>query len=402
MNLAGISESLSFLMDRMYDWYHKKVIVLIDEYDTPFIEASVNGFYDEIRNDLSSLLQVSLKDSTKIKYAVLTGIQRVAKENIFSGLNNLKICTVCDPEYSQYFGFTEQEVQEMLKYYGLCLNDDVKAMYDGYHFGDTEIYNPWSIVNYAQTHVLKAFWVSTSSNLLIRKALERCDSSFKVLYEELIKNGEITVPVTFDTAYFEQQDHTTLWGLFVNAGYLTVRQTIREATGTKYTLVIPDDEVRTEFVSFTESCLNVRNNLLFETTDHLLAGEKKLFFKCYEELLHAPSYFDLQNENSYHMFMLGLILILQDSYDIRSNRESGYGRPDLVIAAKHPEKDPSFVMEFKYTGNSKESLEKLAEEGIIQIKNKSYDHDLNGTVHMISLAHCGKKAAMCWHTKQKH
>lgn len=168
--LDNIIDALSFLMERLEKYYHKKVMVFIDEYDTPFIEAHVGGYYEELRGGLSSLLHNALKTSTSLHYAMMTGIQRVAKENIFSDLNNLVVCTVKDPEYSKYFGFTEEETKQTLEYYDLSFNDEVKSMYDGYHFGEHDIYNPWSILNYASRKVLEPYWVNTSSNTMIKKS----------------------------------------------------------------------------------------------------------------------------------------------------------------------------------------------------------------------------------------
>lgn len=168
--LDNIIDALSFLMERLEKYYHKKVMVFIDECDTPFIEAHVGGYYEELRGGLSSLLHNALKTSTSLHYAMMTGIQRVAKENIFSDLNNLVVCTVKDPEYSKYFGFTEEETKQTLEYYDLSFNDEVKSMYDGYHFGEHDIYNPWSILNYASRKVLEPYWVNTSSNTMIKKS----------------------------------------------------------------------------------------------------------------------------------------------------------------------------------------------------------------------------------------
>ena len=166
-NLEDIVDSISFLMDKLNDYYHKEVMVFIDEYDTPFIEAHTKGFYEEVRGGLSGLLHNSLKTSTSLKYAMLTGIQRVAKENIFSDLNNLDVYTVIDNDYSEYFGFSIEETKELLEYYDLELNDEVKEMYDGYKMGDKEIYNPWSILNYARRKV----WVNTSANTMLKQAI---------------------------------------------------------------------------------------------------------------------------------------------------------------------------------------------------------------------------------------
>ena len=170
-NLKGIDDAISFLMERMEDYYGKEVMVFIDEYDTPFVEAHTGGFYDEVRGGLAGLLHNSLKTSTSLKYAMLTGIQRVAKENIFSDLNNLDVYTVIDNDYSEYFGFSIEETKELLEYYDLELNDEVKEMYDGYKMGDKEIYSPWSILNYARRKVLVPYWVNTSANTMLKQAI---------------------------------------------------------------------------------------------------------------------------------------------------------------------------------------------------------------------------------------
>ena len=170
-NLKGIDDAISFLMERMEDYYGKEVMVFIDEYDTPFVEAHTGGFYDEVRGGLAGLLHNSLKTSTSLKYAMLTGIQRVAKENIFSDLNNLDVYTVIDNDYSEYFGFSIEETKELLEYYDLELNDEVKEVYDGYKMGDKEIYNPWSILNYARRKVLVPYWVNTSANTMLKQAI---------------------------------------------------------------------------------------------------------------------------------------------------------------------------------------------------------------------------------------
>lgn len=170
-NLKGIDDAISFLMERMEDYYGKEVMVFIDEYDTPFVEAHTRWFYDEVRRGLAGLLHNSLKTSTSLKYAMLTGIQRVAKENIFSDLNNLDVYTVIDNDYSEYFGFSIEETKELLEYYDLELNDEVKEMYDGYKMGDKEIYNPWFILNYARRKVLVPYWVNTSANTMLKQAI---------------------------------------------------------------------------------------------------------------------------------------------------------------------------------------------------------------------------------------
>lgn len=251
-NLDGIANAIVFLMRMMEKYYHKKVMVFIDEYDTPFIEAHVNNYYNDIRSPLSSLLHNALKTSSSLQYAMLTGVQRVAKENIFSDLNNLVVYTVMDNRYSEYFGFTSDEVSALLDYYGLKLNKSVQKMYDGYHIGNSELYNPWSIVNYASSGKLKPYWVNVSSNAMIRKAMEKRKRDFDDGYEKLIKTGSVETYVVMETSFFELSSTGSLWGLFVNAGYLTVSRVISEKMNW-CTLRIPNDEVRTDFISLT-SC----------------------------------------------------------------------------------------------------------------------------------------------------
>ena len=221
-NLTNVSNALSFLMKILEKYYHKKVMVFIDEYDTPFVEAHVNGFYPEIRNGLSSLLHNALKTSNSLALGMLTGIQRVAKENIFSDLNNIIVCDVTDETYSSYFGFTPEETDELLNTYNLSLNHSVKSMYDGYRIGNQEIYNPWSILNYIDKKKLVPYWSNTSSNTMIRKTLQNAESSFKDQYEKLIQNGYLETNINLQTSFYEVQNTPNLWGLFVNAGYLTI------------------------------------------------------------------------------------------------------------------------------------------------------------------------------------
>ncbi|WP_296878672.1 AAA family ATPase [Thomasclavelia sp.] len=254
--LDNISNVLSFLMKILEKYYGKRVMVFIDEYDTPFIEGHVGKFYDEIRSGLASMLHNALKTSNSLEYALLTGIQRVAKENIFSDLNNPVVCTVNDKRYSQYFGFNEDEVKELLSYYGLELNEQVKEMYDGYHIGDNEIYNPWSLINYADAKKLRPYWVNTSANNMIRYALEKAKHDFFKEYEELIEKGYLDTWVVLETSFYEVSTTPCLWGLFINAGYLTIVETMDETSG-YYKIKVPNKEVQNEFKSLTSYYLKV-------------------------------------------------------------------------------------------------------------------------------------------------
>ena len=394
--IDGIGNTLAFLIEKLEKHHGKKVMVFIDEYDTPFIEAHINGYYEEIRGGLSSLLHNALKASTSLQYAMLTGIQRVAKENIFSDLNNLVICTVKDQEYAQYFGFTEAETKAVLEYYGLKLDEEVKAMYDGYHFGKEEIYNPWSILNYASREVLEPYWVNTSSNKMIRKAMEGRDQAFARGYEELIEKGKLETLVRMETSFFEVSSTESLWGLFVNAGYLTIEKVISARDG-RYVLRIPNEEVQQEFRDLTASYLNVSESNLSAMFNGLRYEERERFAESYADmLLSLPSYHDLKDENSYHVLFLGMCAWLSNEYDIISNREEGKGRCDIILKAKK-ESLPSYVLEFKYLKEADtERLEESAKEAVLQIKEKRYDAELPGRAILIGLAHAGKEVSIEW------
>ncbi|WP_285946637.1 AAA family ATPase, partial [Thomasclavelia cocleata] len=293
-NLSNVATALSFLMKILEKYYNKKVMVFIDEYDTPFIEANIGGFYDEIRDGLSSILHNALKTSTSLQYAMMTGIQRVAKENIFSDLNNLVVCTVKDPEYAQYFGFTEKETKEALEYYDLSLNNEVKSMYNGYRFGKYEIYNPWSVLNYASRKVLEPYWINTSSNEMIRKAMESRDDAFNRGYEELIQTGKLETLVRMETSFFETSTTENLWGLLVNAGYLTISKVISYQDGL-YVVKVPNQEVQQEFQKLTAHYLKVAGTDLFTMFSALKRQKKEDFKDKYQKiLLTLPSYYDLK------------------------------------------------------------------------------------------------------------
>lgn len=399
--LQDIEKALIFLMRRLKKYYGKDVVLFIDEYDTPFIEAKTGNFYQEIKGSLATLLRSSLKNSDDLKYAMLTGIQRVAKENIFSDLNNLVVCDVTDQRYASYFGFTNNETQELLEYYGLELNDEVKKMYDGYHIGNQDIYNPWSLLNYADTQKLISFWVNTSANSMIKNALKQADYTFKNQYDKLIKESKLDTYVSMQTSFFEEANNSTLWGLFVNVGYLTVTKEINLLKG-KYRIEIPNEEVKQEFIKLTEYQLGLSSGTLDTVTESLVNEDQETFLENYQEILMIPSFHDLEKENSYHMMMLGMCLCLNKDYEIISNRKVGKGRDDLILKAKD-EKRTSFVLEFKYLKEDKkaleEALDELSNKAIQQIKENKYDYGLKGKVIYIGLAHHGKNVSVKWENK---
>ena len=385
-------DGLSFLMRILEKYYGREVMLFIDEYDIPFIEAYTGGFYDELCRGLSTMLHNALKTSDSLQYAMLTGIQRVAKENLFSDLNNLKVCTVGDEHYSQYFGFDENETKVLLEYYGLSLDEKVKSMYDGYRFGNKEIYNPWSILNYADNRKLEPYWLNTSNNKMIKNAIKKADKIFEAGYEELIETGKIETRVQMETSFFEVNTTASLWGLFINAGYLTIEKQIDIQ---RYVLRIPNQEVQQEFKDLTSYHLHVSDTLLADLFDSLLYEEKENFIYSYKQLLLTlPSYRDLKDENSYHVLFLGMCAWLSHDYEIISNREEGKGRCDIILKAK---KDnlPSYVLEFKYLKDT-DNLKTITRQAIEQIKEKRYDASLKGKVISIGLAHHIKDIEIEW------
>lgn len=392
--LNNIIDALSFLMKILEKYYQRKVMLFIDEYDTPFIEAHVNGFYDKIKNGLASLLHNSLKTSNSLQYALLTGIQRVAKENIFSDLNNLVVCTVKDHTYDKYFGFNEQETKELLEYYDLKLNEDVKQMYDGYHIGNQEIYNPWSIINYADSHELQPYWINTSSSKMIKKAMIKKDQAFNQGYEKLVTKGYLQTLVHLDTSFFESRTTSSLWGLFVNAGYLTIAKTI-SLRDRIYIIKIPNQEVQEEFMNLTAYYLDISDTLLADLFYALKITNQNLFITTYQRIIKSlPSYYDLKDENSYHMMMLGMCAWLSNEYEIISNKEIGKGRCDIILKAKGD--FTSYIFEFKYTKNNYDNLDVLANKAIKQIEKRNYNLNLKGKVIYVGLAHLQKEVVIKW------
>lgn len=392
-----IIKAITVLAQMLEVYYGKKVCLLIDEYDTPFIAANAGGYYDEVRGILSGILSNSLKGNPSLEKAMLTGIQRVAKENIFSGLNNLCVCTVCDSPYSDCFGFTEEETRELLQYYGLELTEDMKAMYDGYLFGKTEIYNPWSVACYTTKRELEPYWVNTSENSVIKHALEQRGEKFAQAYNKLIEKGTVHVGVELTTAYYEQPDDASLWGLLLNAGMVTVRNKLEEGF---YALQIPNYEVKKVFQDLTAFYLQLEEGHIATMLRYLRLGMLEDFVEEYKWiLLELPSCHDLRGENSYHMMMLGMCAFLYKDYEVKSNRESETGRSDILLYAKKPGA-MHMILEFKYTRDETQNLEALAEEAIRQIKEKKYEAGMSGQICYIGLAHFGKKAEVRWEKRE--
>ncbi len=389
-------ESIAILCETLYMYYGKKVYLILDEYDTPFMSANAGGYYAEVRELLKGILTTSLKGNPYLEKAVLTGVQRVAKENIFSGLNNLTVCTVRDPAYEDCFGFTEKEVRELLHDHDMVFTEEVKAMYDGYRIGTAEVYNPWSVSCYIAEKRLDTYWVNTSENGIIRKALEAQENTFKNAYERLIRDGSVNVLADFSMAWYETMDEAAVWGLLVNAGMATVEEII---DGDYCKIRVPNLEVWKVFKELTAYHLGVNEKHMEKMFYGLKHQELDLFAEEYQNiLLELPSYYDLKDENSYHMMMLGMCAFLRKEYTVKSNRETGTGRSDICLYSKK-EGYPNIILEFKYTKDEKEDLSELAEKAIEQSKEKQYAAEMKGKVVYIGLAHYKKQ--VCIHSQSE-
>ena len=396
-DLIGINDSIQLLCQLLSDYYGKRVILLIDEYDTPFMEAHNQGYYEDIHDALSTLLSTALKGNSYLNKALLTGIQRIAKENIFSGLNNLNVYGVDKKPYGQYFGLIESEAKDLLAYYDLQLTNEVKEMYDGYRIGEHEIYNPWSISKYAKEKELTSYWVNTASNTMIKNLMNHSTKYFKDDYETLIKEGSMNVHTNLETSYFEEASDETLWALLINSGYLTILEKIDMDY---YKICIPNDEVKKAFKDLTANFLGINESFLNRIEDSLRNGDILNFIKNYKNiLLENISYHNLVNENSYHMLMNGLCAYMYNTHKVVSNLESGKGRCDIILYSLNKEKYPNYILEFKYTKDREADLQKIANEAIHQIYQNQYDAGMHGETYYLGLAHCGKEVEVLYEKK---
>jgi len=380
--------SLQVLERVVTEFFNMTPIVLIDEYDQPIISSHEYKYHREVKEYLAGFFSLGLKSQTDLHTALLTGIQRVAKESIFSKLNNIQVFTVLDEEYAPYFGLMTNETQTLLEYYGLELNEQVRAQYNGYLFGGIEIYNPWSILCYAKKKELNDYWINTSTNLLIRESLMKADNWFLEQFEELIINGTVKVDIMLEASFLELANRYTLWGLFVNSGYLTVVEKHSKRT---MTVRIPNDEVKTEFQDLVASYTKLPNESLNVMLDALMEQDMDKFFKIYQELvLIYTSFFDAK-ENAYHMLFLGMAVSLGGMYKITSNMEAGHGRSDIVMESKKNIR-PHMIIEFKQG----EDVQKLKEEALQQIMEKKYYAGLTGKILCIGLAHDKKSCELVY------
>ena len=392
--LEDLKEALKFLTRILYEKYNKKVVVLIDEYDSPLVSAYINGYYEKAKDFFKTFYSTVLKDNSYLQMGVLTGIIRVIKAGIFSDLNNLRTYTILSDVYTDSYGLTEEEVEKSLKDYGIEQEiSNVKDWYDGYKFGDSEVYNPWSILNFLQYKELRAYWVDTSGNDLINDVLKKITKNTIEALERLF-NGEglkQNISGTSDLSKLLSEDE--LWELMLFSGYLTVEEKIDHKN---YILRLPNKEIKELFRdTFLEKYFGRGSKLLYLmealTENRIDEYEERL----QEILLTSVSYNDTKkgNEAFYHGLIMGMGLYLEGEYITKSNIESGLGRYDFVIEPKNKAKR-AYIMEFKSTDNI-EKLEEVSKEALEQIENKKYDVSLkqNGVkdITYMGIAFCGKQ-----------
>ena len=385
------ANSLKNLTSFLYKYYKKEVILLIDEYDIPLITAHKYGYYDEIINFYKIFLGEALKTNQYLKMGVLTGIIRVIRTGIFSDLNNLKVYSILEKKYSEFFGFTEEEVKEALQFFDIeeeLVN--VKYWYDGYKFGDSELYNPWSIINFLDGRELKSYWVGTSENFLIKNILENSTSRTNEILEKLFNEEEVEEAITGTSDLSILMDSKEVWELLLFSGYLTVKEKIDEDI---YSLKLPNMEVKK---LFKKEFINVHFGIgLFRKTMEALKSLKFNDFEKYfqEIMLKSTSNWDTSKEAFYHGLSLGMLSYLDNDYYVTSNFEAGFGRYDVVLEPKN-KNNRAFILEFKVTDDGNK-LEKLSEETIKQIEEKRYDINLKSRgikeITFVGVAFYGKK-----------
>ena len=370
--------ALKNLSEYLYEYYGKNVIVLIDEYDSPIINAFDKGYYNEAIEFFQVFYSSVLKTNDSLKYGILTGITRIIKEEIFSGLNNLKVDTVLDKRYAEYFGILENEVIEMLDYFEIEYKmEEVRTWYNGYIFGDNKVYNPWSIVNFVDNQEIKAYWANISGNMLLENMLDHAGESVYVDLKRFTDGESIEKYISDGTtikSLLNSDDE--IWQLFLYSGYLTKADEQTEITesGNTYNLKIPNREIRSYFGNMFLNRFfgtEVKTNTLIKALEN---GDIKKFEKTLGEIMiNMLSHFDLDSEMEkiYQVFMIGLVGFLMGRYEIISNNESGYGRYDLaMIPIKSNEK--AYLMEFKISKTEK-GMSAKAEEALKQIDEKKYD-----------------------------
>ena len=372
IDFANLKNALEFLTRVLYEKHKKEVILLIDEYDSPLISAYEHNYYDEAINFFKVFYGEALKTNDYLKMGIITGIIRVIKAGIFSDLNNLRVYSILDKQYSDFFGFTEKEVEKMLIDFNIeCNLPEVKSWYDGYKFGDTEVYNPWSILNFVQNRELEGYWIGTSGNFLIKEVLKDSNSEINISLEKLFNGEKIEEVITGNSDLSSLLSYHEIWELLLFSGYLTVDKKIDEDV---YSLRLPNKEIRkffkNEFIDITFGASEFRKTMETLKNNKIEEFEKNL----QNILLKSTSYMDGKNENFYHGLFLGMSFYLDNKYSVKSNREAGLGRYDILIEPIN-KKERAFILEFKVT-DSEKNLENFSKEALEQIINKKYNIEL--------------------------
>ena len=402
-NDMDLNTSIELLSEYLFEYYGERVIILIDEYDAPIINAFDKGYYNEAINFFQVFYSSALKTNDSLKYGILTGITRIIKEGIFSGLNNLKVDTILNKKFSEYFGLLESEVIKMLDYFEMKYKiEEVKEWYNGYIFGDKRIYNPWSIINYVDNGEIKAYWANVSGNTLLENMLDQAGED---VYTDLKRftDGESIEKYISDGTTIKSllSNDDEIWQLFLYSGYLTKAKEQIEIDETSeytniYNLKIPNKEIRKYFGNMFLNRFfgtELKTSILIKALEN---GDIKKFEKTLGEIMvNMLSHFDLDSEMEkiYQVFMIGLVGFLMGKYEIISNNESGYGRYDLaMIPIKNNEK--AYLMEFKIS-KSEKGMTLKAEEALKQIDEKKYDTRLKArgikNILKIGIAFYGKK-----------
>ena len=386
-NMDDVTASMAIyqMSNYLYRYYGKKVIILLDEYDTPMQEAYVNGYWEELVYFTRSMFNAAFKTNPYLERAVMTGITRVSKESIFSDLNNLEVVTTTSGRYEDSFGFTEEEVFCALDEFGLSgMKEDVKSWYDGFTFGGrTDIYNPWSILNFLDKKRLTTYWANTSSNSLVGKLIREGNKNIKQNFEELMQGKKLHVRLDEQVVYNQlSEDENAIWSLLLASGYLKVMGTeFSERTGRlSYELALTNKEVKIMFENMIHGWFARGDGNYNEFVKALLLGDLDAMNEYMNRVsLNMFSYFDTgkssfgaEPERFYHGFVLGLMVDLRERYLLTSNRESGFGRYDVMLEPKE-KKDDAIILEFKVFRPGKEQgLEDTVQAALKQIEEKDY------------------------------
>ena len=373
-------KAITLLCKMLYKYYGKKTIILIDEYDVPIQQGYLKGFYDDIVSFIREVFSSSLKGNEYLQFAIMTGVLRVSKESLFSDLNNVKVYGIVDKAYNEAFGFTNNETKEILNYYNLELNDDVKNMYDGYNFNGTEIYNPWSIINYCADKELKPYWTNTSGNSLILKCIKECNEDIKIVFEKLLLGESVDFTYNEKITYLDYNDLKSLdniLNLLFISGYLTIDRIEQNSFGNdKMYAKLPNGETRGLFNSVIREILNteyrIQTPLIEQFCLGILNNDKEIIQLTLNRILPNISYMD-SSESFYHGYLLGLFSMFLNNKDyiVRSNRESGLGRFDLMI--KKVDNSVGMIIELKITDYD---MDEVALKALEQINSKKYKQEL--------------------------